>query len=203
MAELSSYEQKRLDTIAENGRVLFSLGLSGPSGTLAQKKRKEYKAPTCKVRDNSRESRVLRPRLAPVEEDLEEESEDGVDAGPEMMEEDLEDESGAEESGAEESGAEESGAEGVPKLVYLSDWEEVPGAVSDAEKEQEQVDKEEATPGGPKESWLSNETRPSTLREKAREAYVPGSKSVFFENCGLNSAGWKLANNLGSVTFTT
>ena len=197
MAGLSTYEQQRLDNIAANQSVLSSLGLSGSSGTLAQKKRKEYKAPTCKVRDNSRESRVLRPRLAPVaantggdegtqfdedgvdagvdagaemmEEDLEEESEDGVDAGPEMMEEDLEDESGADESGAEESGAEETEEE-----TEEESEEEMEEESADSRQREEEMVEEEMERARKREE----ERDDARKREEEAEASLPGGQKV-------------------------
>ena len=70
MAELSAYEQQRLDNIAENMRVLSTLGLSGTLAPAQAKKPKYCRKcnevwsaahrSTCSMRDDTRVDRVLR-----------------------------------------------------------------------------------------------------------------------------------------------
>ena len=73
MAALSAYEQQRLDNIAENMRVLSTLGLSGTPLAPPQAKKPKYcrkcnevwsaaHRATCSMRDDTRVDRVLRQR---------------------------------------------------------------------------------------------------------------------------------------------
>ena len=197
MADLSAYEQERLDNMAENQRVLDELGLSSAS---TPKPMKPKNCRKCKARDNTRDGRQLRPRKENVaassntvedgegsEYDGDEEGDGESDGGDdddamEMHEEaeETEEMECSDEDGGDDSEDEDTlDAESEAGDELEADEEEA----EPEQEQQEQQDEEASVPGGPT-------PRPSHVRQLVRKSHemdaAPNLPYLVFATFGDN-----------------